>query len=247
MQDVGEISIRTENFYVDKPTGTLGQVARGEYVKLTVSDSGCGIPEDILPKIFDPFFTTKEAGHKHGSGLGLSIVHAVVEDHHGFIDCESRPGEGTTFYLYFPIARDTAESTDSIRIVGGNETVLVVDDDRVQRDVTRHLLEKLGYSVQEASSGSEALEKLATEKYDLLVLDMIMPSGIDGTETFKKARELNPSQKAVIVSGFAESGRVEAAIELGAGCFVRKPLTLKSLAIAVRQELDRKTASPVKA
>ncbi len=247
MQDVGEISVRTENFYVDKPAGSLGQVPRGEYVKLTVSDSGCGIPENILPKIFDPFFTTKAAGHKHGSGLGLSIVHAVVEDHHGFIDCESRPGEGTTFYLYFPIARDTAESSDTTRIVGGSESVLVVDDDQVQRDVTRHLLEKLGYSVEEASSGSEALEKLADKEYDLLVLDMIMPNGIDGTETFRKARGLHPSQKAVIVSGFAESGRVEAAIELGAGGFVRKPLTLKSLALAVRQELDRRAAPPVKA
>ena len=123
--------------------------------------------------------------------------------------------------------------------MGGDETILVVDDDPIQREVTRNLLEKLGYHVDAAESGERAIEKLREQSFDLLVLDMIMPNGIDGAETYKRARDLNDTQKAIIVSGFAETGRVEAALSLGAGNFIRKPLTMKSLAQAVRRELDR--------
>ena len=249
MGDVGTLEIHTENFYVDEASGTAGTVPQGEYVKVTVSDSGCGIPPEILSKIFDPFFTTKSAGHSRGSGLGLSIVHAVVEDHHGFIDFKSEAGKGTKFYLYFPISRETVEEAVSDQIVGGDESIMVVDDDPIQREVTRNLLEKLGYQVDTADSGERAIEMLREQSFDLLVLDMIMPNGIDGAETYKRARELDNSQKAIIVSGFAETGRVEAALSLGAGNFIRKPLTMKSLAQAVRRELDRtaKWANPERA
>lgn len=246
MGDVGTLDIRTENFYVDETSGTSSTVPQGEYVKLTVGDTGCGISPEILSKVFDPFFTTKSAGHSRGSGLGLSIVHAVVEDHHGYIDFTSNPGKGTRFYLYFPISRATAEESVSDQIVGGDETIMVVDDDPIQREVTRNLLEKLGYQVCAADSGERAIELLREKACDLLVLDMIMRNGIDGAETYKRARALNDSQKAIIVSGFAETGRVEAALNLGAGDFIRKPLTMKSLAQAVRRELDRtaKWANP---
>jgi CheY-like chemotaxis protein len=193
-----------------------------------------------LPKIFDPFFTTKSSSRKKGSGLGLSVVHAVMEDHGGYIDFDSVPGEGTSIFLYFPITREGKTAGVSDQIAGGSEKILIVDDDRVQREVCQKLLDKLGYRTKLAESGAVALEILRKEEFDLLLLDMVMPGGLDGSETYEKALEINPGQKAIIISGFAESDRVNKALDMGAGDFIRKPLTLKSIASAVRTELDKK-------
>jgi len=239
MQDVGQINIKSENFYVDKNAIDYGQISRGEYVKITVSDTGCGIPDDIIQEIFDPFFTSKTTSKKRGSGLGLSVVDAVVKDHKGYLDISTKLGEGTSFYLYFPITRETAENLESARVVGGSETVLVVDDDEVQREVSLNLLRKLGYNASAVESGEEAVEFLNNEPQDLLILDMIMPNSIDGTETYRRALKVNPDQKAIIVSGYAESDKVQATLDLGAGGFIRKPLTHGTIAAAVRRELDR--------
>jgi PAS domain S-box-containing protein len=239
--DHGRLTISTENIYVDKPFGYLEKIPRGEYVRLTVADSGDGIPATILPLMFDPFFTTKRTDRKRGSGLGLSIVHAVMEDHNGHIDCETETGTGTRFHLYFPASREIVRSVSEEAIVGGTESVLVVDDDQTQRGVTQNLLDNLGYQVTLAANGEEALELMRSGTFDLLVLDMIMPDGIDGAETYEKALEIRPGQKAIVVSGYAESNRIQVAQELGAKVFVRKPVTLRSLAKAVRMELDQKT------
>jgi signal transduction histidine kinase/CheY-like chemotaxis protein len=240
MQDNGILKVKTENFYVDDVSIKYCRVPKGEYVKLTVSDNGCGIPAEQTEKVFDPFFTSKATDRKRGSGLGLSVVDAVVKDHNGYIDLSSRIGEGTSMYLYFPITRETVDGRPpEVDAVGGTETVLVVDDDEVQRDVSMKLLTKLGYRADTAESGEQALEKCRSMRYDLLILDMVMPPGIDGTETYRRTLEFNPSQRAIIVSGFAESDRVAEAQALGAGAFIRKPLTRNGLARAVREELDR--------
>jgi PAS domain S-box-containing protein len=240
----GRLTIKTENYYVNRDSGAYKQIPRGEYVKLTMTDSGIGIPEDGIARIFDPFYTTKTADRKRGSGLGLSVVHAVVEDHGGYIDVTSNPDKGTSFYLYFPITRQPIEIVETDSVSGGSETVLVVDDDPVQRDVTSKLLDKLGYQVSTAASGEQALMMFADRRRQLLILDMVMPAGIDGAETYRQALELNPSQRAIIVSGFAGSDRVQKALDLGAGAFLKKPLTLIALASAVRKELDRKAEKP---
>jgi PAS domain S-box-containing protein len=242
MQDIGCLSITTENCYVDEQLVNEGSVPRGEYVKLTVSDTGCGIPAKIRSRIFDPFFTTKQADKKRGSGLGISVVDAVVKDHQGFIDLHSVEGEGTSFYLYIPITRETPIGDGSHEVTGGTESILVVDDDEVQREVTRELLTRLGYRVDVAENGEQALQRLAAQSADLLLLDMIMPPGMDGAETYRKALEHAPDQRALLVSGFAESDRVELALNLGASAFVRKPLSRKTLAQAVRKALDTKSA-----
>lgn len=241
MQDTGHLKIRTENFYVEGVYGKWERIPQGEYVKLTVSDTGSGIPDDILSKIFEPFFTTKTADKRRGSGLGLSVVHAVVEDHNGYIDCESTPGQGTSFYLYFPITRGSVDAPIQKHIVSGNESILVVDDDEIQRDITRSLLEKIGYTVTTAARGQEAIDYIKTNSFDLLILDMIMPDSLDGTEIYKRALEIDPSQKAVMISGYAENKKVAEALEMGAGEFIKKPLTLLSIARVVRKELDKKT------
>jgi PAS domain S-box-containing protein len=242
MSGAGELQIHTDNFYADLSFGTLFQVPLGEYVRLIIADTGTGIPEEDMAKIFDPFFTTKSTGRKQHAGLGLSVVHAVMEDHNGYVDCESRVGGGTSFYLYFPTIRKAIELPKTDKILGGQENILVVDDDELQQKVTCNIMEKLGYNVASINSGEDAVNMIMAEPYDLLILDMVMPEGMDGLETYQRALEINPSQKAIIVSGYSEGERIEMALKLGAGAFVRKPLTIKSLAQATRKALDREEA-----
>ena len=242
LHGVGRIVVKTENYYVDNTALAYSRVPKGEYVKLRVSDTGCGIPSDVIGKILDPFFTTKTTDKKRGSGLGLSVVDAVVKDHDGYLDISSTVGEGTSFHVYFPITRETADGTRTPDTAGGSESILVVDDDDVQRTVTTRLLEALGYRVAAAASGEQAVDMVARAQYDLLILDMIMPGGIDGTETYRRIHKSHPTQKAIIVSGYSETKRVLDAQRLGAGAFVRKPFTKSSLSLAVRHELDKKQA-----
>ncbi len=239
IQDIGQIAVKTENYYVDDLTIKFGRVPKGEYVKLSVSDTGCGMPDDVAQKIFDPFFSTKSADTKRGSGLGMSVVDAVIKDHRGFIDLSTKLGEGTSFYVFLPISRESVVNSDAEAIEGGSESILIVDDDDIQREVTSELLRGLGYEVYTVESGEEAVEFIRGQQVDFVILDMIMPGGIDGTETYRRINEFNPNQKAVISSGFAESDRVFEAQRLGVGAFVKKPLTKRILATAVRRELEK--------
>lgn len=172
--------------------------------------------------------------------MGLSVVQAIVEDHRGHLDLESEVGKGTTFSVYLPVSREELKEKGIQGLQGGSEMVLVVDDDRLQREVARELLQTLGYQVEAVASGEEALDYLQNYHVELLILDMIMPGGMDGAETYQRALELRPGQPAIVVSGFAESDRVREAQRLGAGGYLRKPVTLEELARAVREELDRR-------
>ncbi|MFQ5865137.1 MAG: PAS domain S-box protein [bacterium] len=240
MQGIGVLTIKTQNIYLDNPLIGYQTVARGEYVKLDITDTGTGIEPEILDKIFDPFFTTKKMDRMQGSGLGLSVVHGIIEDHNGYISLESTVGQGTTVSLYFPISREIKSeiAETSTKIKGGHERILVVDDDPVQRRVAEQLLKHLGYEVHTVSSGEQAVTYVRQHPQDLLVLDMVM-DGIDGTETYRQVLEIQPDQRAVILSGYAMSNRVQQALRLGAGAFVAKPVTLNVLANVIRKELDR--------
>ena len=245
LNGVGTLTVRTENYYADDVTVSYGRVPKGEYVKITISDTGTGIPDDIVQKIFEPFFTTKQTDRRRGSGLGLSVVDSVIRDHDGYLDLKTDIGQGTSFYLYLPSCRECETIIECAEIVGGTECILIVDDDEMQREVVTGLLSKLGYNVTQAKSGEEAIEMLKRNPASLLVLDMIMPGGIDGAETFKRAIKIYPDQKAIFVSGFSESSRVIDAQAGGAGCFVKKPLTLNAISYAVRKELDKCVDVPV--
>lgn len=234
----GTITIRSENFYVDSPFGQIIDIPHGEYIKLTIADTGSGIAPEILPRIFDPFFTTKQTDRRRGSGLGLSVVHAVVKDHEGYIDCDSKVGIGTTTYIYLPITREATTTEQVSNCVGGNETILVVDDDHTQLDVTARLLNSLGYKVETVQSGEDGLQRVKETEFDLVLLDMIMPDGINGAETLDRMQAIQPNIKAIIVSGYAESESVQRALKLGALSFLRKPLTMNRLANEVRLRLD---------
>lgn len=243
MDGKGTLKIVTENIYLDKPIGSVETIEMGEYVCVTVSDSGHGISGEVRSRIFDPFFTTKKASRRRGSGLGLSVVHSIVKDHSGFIDMDSIIGAGTSFRLFFPICREEVEVADQDGIYLGSETVLVVDDDSLQIEVTSRILTRLGYRVISAQSGEEAvtiIERCAKTKEfpALAVLDMIM-GGIDGAETYRRIKELNPDQRAIILSGYVETETVKKAQELGAGTYIRKPVTMGKLGRLVRMELDQ--------
>ncbi len=241
MQDKGYLKISAENYYLDKLIDRFDRIPMGEYVKLTVSDTGAGIPAEIMGKIFDPFFSAKTVDKERGSGLGLSVVHAIIEDHNGFIDIESTVGRGTSFFIYFPIARENLNILPDEQIVEESEKILVVDDDRIQRDVASTLLKKLGYDATSVKSGEVAIDHIQKYPQDLLIIDLIMPDGIDGVETYKRALEINSDQQAIIISGYSEISKVEEAKNLGIRVFLTKPLTIKSLAIGLRKELDKKT------
>jgi PAS domain S-box-containing protein len=238
----GEVTIRTENRYLDKAIRGYDEIKEGDYAILTVSDTGMGIPVENKEKIFEPFYTKKTMG-RSGTGLGLSIVWGTVKDHNGYIDVQTKVGEGTTFTLYFPVTREemiAPQQKEPIeRYMGKGESVLVVDDIAEQRDAASGLLKKLGYDVHAVSSGEEAVEYLKRNKADILVLDMIMVPGIDGLETYQRVLHVNPKQKAILVSGFSETNRVREAQKLGAGTYVRKPYVMEKIGVAIRNELRR--------
>ena len=235
----GNIVISTMNRYLDEPLTGYENVRQGEYAVLTVSDNGSGISPDDLERIFEPFYTKKVMG-RIGTGLGLAVVWNSVQNHDGYINVKSGK-EGTIFELYFPITRDELttdkEQTPLEDYVGFGERILVVDDEENQREIACGLLAKLGYSAEAVSSGEEAIEYLKEYSVDLIVLDMIMPKGINGRETYEEIIKINPNQKAIIASGFAETVDVKKAQELGAGKYIKKPYTLEKIGIAVKGEL----------
>ena len=172
----------------------------------------------------------------------MAVVWGTIKDHKGHIDVKSTEGEGTIFTLYFPVTRKEAARDKPMmsiqRYMGKGESILIVDDMEEQREIASGILSKLGYSVTSVSSGEEAVAYLKEHTADLIVLDMIMAPGIDGLETYKRILELLPEQKAIIASGFSETGRVQEAQRLGAGAYVKKPYILEQIGMAVRAELD---------
>jgi len=242
MPDGGKILISTENIYLDKPVKGYDRIEEGDYAVVTVSDDGIGIPETDLKRIFEPFYTKKVMG-RSGTGLGMAVVWSTVKDYKGYIDIESEEGKGTSFKLYFPVTRKELESTEgpvSIdEYVGNGEKILIVDDVAGQREIASKILSKLKYNIETVSSGEEAVEYMKNNSANLLVLDMIMDPGIDGLDTYKKIIETHPSQKAIIASGFSETGRVKEARRLGVGDYIRKPYTLEKIGLAVKAELEK--------
>jgi two-component system, cell cycle sensor histidine kinase and response regulator CckA len=243
----GTTHISTYNTYLDTQLDLYERIPAGEYVCVSVADDGVGIAAQDLQKIFEPFYS-KKTMNRSGSGLGMTIIWATIKDFNGYIDLQSTEGEGTRIILYLPVSREIEDA--SPRRIGlddylGTEHVLVVDDMPEQVEIAKKMLEKLGYKVSTASSGSAAIESIQQNKPDLVVLDMIMPGGMDGLDTYKQIIGLYPDQRVIIASGFAESERVKTAQQLGAGSYIQKPYTLERFGIAVRRGLDGGCKRPV--
>jgi len=237
----GDLIIRTENIFLKQKLSAYSSIKKGTYVLLQIIDSGVGISTEDLQQMYDPFYSKKKMG-RSGTGLGMTIVWNSVADHDGYITVESKEGSGTRFSLYFPSNSSVENSQEKVIKLDdciGNESILVVDDMLEQRIVASAMLSKMGYSVSVAASGGEAVEFLRENKVDVLVLDMIMPPGMDGLDTYRKTSEIHPGQKVVIASGFAETKRVKELQRLGGGGFVKKPYNLKELGKSIRQELER--------
>jgi two-component system, cell cycle sensor histidine kinase and response regulator CckA len=238
----GEVMIRTENRYLDRPIRGYDDMQEGDYVVLTVSDNGKGISPADLGKIFEPFYTKKVMG-RSGTGLGLAVVWGTVKDHDGYIDVQSEEGKGSTFSIYLPVTREELtrdqQKISPDQYMGKGESILVVDDVEGQRELAVSMLTRLAYRARAVSSGEDAVAYIKSNKIDLLVLDMIMEPGIDGLETYQRVLDINPKQKAIIVSGFSETDRVRKAQSLGAGAYVKKPYVLEKLGLAIRRELER--------
>lgn len=226
------------NRYLDEPLKGYEEVKVGEYAVLSVSDDGLGISTADLERIFEPFYT-KKVMSRSGTGLGLAVVWNTVQDHKGYINVKTSE-KGTVFELYFPATREKLVAEGEAVLVedylGHGERVLVVDDEERQREIACGILDKLGYTVEAVSSGEEAVRYLKKQSVDLIVLDMIMPKGINGREAYERIVKIHPGQKVVIASGFSETADVKKTQKLGAGKYIKKPYTLERIGLAVKEE-----------
>jgi CheY-like chemotaxis protein len=244
MPDGGKLIFETKDVTLDDKfcKNHLG-ASPGEYVLLKISDTGHGIDKDLQEHIFEPFFTTKETGK--GTGLGLAMVYGIVKSHRGYITCESKPGKGTAFSIYFPIIEreivDQVSKKDAAPIKGGNETILLVDDEESIRQLGEELLGSFGYKVITAPDGESALDlyEKGNGRVDLVILDLSMP-GMGGKRCLEKLVEINPLIKVIIASGYSISGPTKDAIDSGAKGFVSKPYEAGQMLQAVREVIDDK-------
>ncbi|MBU1276229.1 MAG: PAS domain S-box protein [Proteobacteria bacterium] len=245
MPEGGRLVIETQNIILGEQYSQQHlDVGPGRYVLLMVSDTGHGIEPQTMEHIFDPFFTTKEVGK--GTGLGLSTVYGITKGHGGHVYCYSEPGMGTTFKVYLPAyqagaAASALEETLPEQILGGTETILLVDDELVLRDLGARALESMGYRVLTKANGEEALETYRSQgdEIDLVVMDIGMP-GMGGHKCLLEILAINPKAKVVIASGYSANGQVKASLESGAAGFVAKPFRRLDLLATVRSALDKK-------
>lgn len=239
MPEGGEIFLHLENVALNEAEAAGLGGSPGNYVKMSVKDTGTGMDEETMAHIFEPFFTTKE--RSRGTGLGLSSVYGIVRNHGGFIHVLSKPGQGSTFEIFLPVSdkEEEEELLPKTAIHKGHETLLLVDDEAMIRDIGSRMLETMGYKVLTASSGQEALS-LYKEKRDdiaLVILDMIMP-GLGGRETFEALRSMNPSVRVLLASGYSLDSHAKQIMEQGCNGFIQKPFTMEHLSQKIREVLN---------
>ena len=237
LKEKGVISIRSRSLSADD---LKIQLPSGEYNVLEVRDDGPGIDRQDLEHIFEPFYTRKKMG-RSGTGIGLTVVWNCMQDHDGLVQVESDADHGTIFSLIFPVDNDAECRSDSSveisNLKGDGERILVVDDERHQREIAVQILSELGYSVTAVGSGEEAIDHIKQYPVDLLVLDMVMDPGMDGCATFAEIVKHNPDQKALVVSGYSESEQLDKIMNLGVRDYLVKPYTVEQLGQAVKKNL----------
>lgn len=238
----GLLKISTENVLFEDDYRGYELIDAGKYVVVTVEDNGVGIAEAEKQRIFEPFYTRKQMG-RSGTGLGMAVVWGTVKDHGGFVDLKSKENIGSSFRLFFP----STDKQETIKVLpdpielfkGDGERVLVIDDSELQREIAGKILTKLGYNVTTVSSGEDALEFLREKDAELIVLDMVMPGGMDGLDSYKAIREFKPEQKILVASGFSETERVKEVQRLSGGQYLKKPYTIERVGKAVLHELKK--------
>jgi CheY-like chemotaxis protein len=241
MPNGGTLTIATHLQQSDVVRKKFPNVAARQYVALIVRDAGVGMDEKTRSRIFEPFFTTKERGK--GTGLGLSVVFGIMESHKGYIAVDSEPGKGTTFYLYFPVPEsqdiEQANAETQKEIPGGDETILVVEDEEAIRELLKIFLQLAGYTVLIAVDGREAIEVYDKhwEDIDLVLADNGLPK-LSGYDIFRKMKSKNSKLKFILASGSVEPERISEILRDGARDFIEKPYTVFKVLRAVRSVLD---------
>ena len=246
MPQGGQLTIGTSNVEVDDEYARLHPgVAPGKYVKLEITDTGCGMPRDVKDHIFEPFFTTKEAGK--GTGLGLATVYGIVKQSGGHIQAYSEPDYGTSFQILLPVADRSAAllsiSTATPTQDRGTETLLVVEDEEGVRNMVVHVLERQGYQVLKAANGLEAMDICQNYEspIDLLVTDVVMPQ-INGRQLAEILHLQFPSMKVLYMSGYTDDAVIRSGVMQAETNFLQKPFTTVVLARKVREVLDDRAA-----
>ncbi|MCK4788700.1 MAG: PAS domain S-box protein [Desulfobacteraceae bacterium] len=245
----GSLYLQTQNVTLDKDHMKPYYMEPGNYVKISVTDTGIGMDEATSKRIFDPFFTTKEMGR--GTGLGLASVYGIIKNHGGYIDVYSEKGKGTTINIYLPATGGNhkelnIEREEQGEIVRGTETVLLVDDEDMILDVGGEMLKTMGYHVLLAKSGREAIEIVSKAQnaksslpIDLVILDMIMPD-MGGGDTYDRLKEIAPDIKVLLSSGYSITGEATRILDRGCDGFIQKPFNTKQLSQKIRGVLDKK-------
>ena len=235
----GDIYLETRNVFLSDDEISRNAIQPGLYVQISVVDTGMGMNEKTRERIFDPFFTTKEMGR--GTGLGLAMVYGIIKGHGGAINVTSEPGHGTTFTIYLPGSEKNIveEKTVVTEAVKGMETILLIDDEPVNLEVSGELLESLGYRVYMAGGGQEGLDiyEEKRDEIDLVILDMVMP-GISGGETFDRLRKSNPGIRVLLCSGYSINGQAQSILDRGCNGFIQKPYKMNDLSQKIRELLD---------
>ncbi|MBW1879607.1 MAG: PAS domain S-box protein, partial [Deltaproteobacteria bacterium] len=243
MPDGGRLGIQTQNVVLDEADCRSHiEASPGAWVLLSVSDDGQGIDGDVLEHIFEPFYTTKEAGK--GTGLGLAMVFGIVKSHGGHIRCETEPGEGSTFHVYLPALGDAETDlepvTEESALIGGTETILLVDDEDLVRRVAERMLHRFGYQVLSVPDGETALEIYRDEagQISLVILDLVMP-GMGGRACLERLLDIDASARVIIASGYAPDADAGPIIAAKARGHIQKPYDLKDLLGIIRRVLDQ--------
>jgi len=235
----GVLYLQTDNVTLDGDYVKPYDLPPGPYVKVSVTDSGVGMDEKTRQRIFDPFFTTKEMGR--GTGLGLASAYGIIRGHNGAINVYSEKGHGTTFNIYLPASTEQVETRiiAAPEILKGRETILIVDDEPMISEVTKELLEQLGYRAIVAGSGQEAIDIFSKDwdRIDLVIMDMIMP-GLSGGETFDLMKAIKPDVKVILSSGYSVNGMAVEIMNRGIKAFIQKPFRLEDISRRIREVFD---------
>jgi len=235
----GDLHIETSNLVINKNDAKSFKVKAGNYVKISVTDTGAGMDKATLQRIFDPFYTTKVMGR--GTGLGLASAYGIIKNHGGIINVYSEKGSGATFEIFLLASEKQViiEEKPAAKILMGTQTILLVDDEDMILDVGEEMLRKLGYTVMLAKSGNEAIKvyKKHKDEIDLIILDMIMPD-ISGSEAYDIMKEINPKIKVLLSSGYSVNGEAKEILERGCDGFIQKPFNLTTLSRKIGEILD---------
>ncbi len=238
----GTLVLKTSNATHNDIYGKDYHPAPGDYLRLTVSDTGIGMDEKVRQRIFDPFFSTKETGK--GTGLGLASVYGIIKNHGGYIDVQSKKGQGSQFNIFLPASAQKVQKIpeSAPAILKGNGTILIVDDEEMVLDVGARILKKLGYTALESNNGRKAVaiyEKLR-DQIKLVVLDIVMPD-MGGGEVYDRLKEINPEVKVLLSSGYSIDDQAREIMDRGCDGFIQKPFSMKTMSDKLSEILSKKT------